>query len=648
MLSYERIRRKQNDDTFWTSYSDLATVLSILFLTLYVVATLHTTAVSVLERQGVAEAKKEVEALKEQVRAYEVLKEDYVANANTAETKMYDDLLSQMTLLERGALEEKEKLMKQAAEANEKEASLNRYQKIIKGVIESNMIARKEITKRDKTIEQKNKGLSDLRKSIQDKEKKIAQNRAEIAQIQKNLEVSVYRLNQTKRQSTKAKEALRANIQRLQKESATRVASLRLESQRAEEELKQTQNLVQQKSKQLAQTQSQLQSAEEERENAQVKLEKEREEFQQSIHREQAEHEARMAEEQNRFEESLKKEKLSAQEQLARERKHLEKVEQEKAEYDTRMKGLSKQLKLTREQIASQGESYQEALRQLREDHESKLAEARGLYEKSLSKEKLSGQEQLARERDYRSKVEAEKNAYNSRVQGLSSALEQSKVAAVAQGQAYQGKIRSLSSENQGMQKELVELREREEQRKELARRIQENFAKGGVSANINPKTGEALINFGEEYFDTGKSSLKEGMRKVLERALPLYAKSILQDKNLADKIASVEIVGFASPTFKGAYVNPRDLSAEAKRAVDYNMDLSYQRAKSIFDYVFKPDQMEFPYRKELLPLVKVTGQGYLKAEGAKGDKPLSGEEYCTRYDCTKAQKVVIKFHFKE
>jgi hypothetical protein len=134
-------------------------------------------------------------------------------------------------------------------------------------------------------------------------------------------------------------------------------------------------------------------------------------------------------------------------------------------------------------------------------------------------------------------------------------------------------------------------------------------------------------------------------MQQILQKAIPVYAQSILEDPAIAKKISSVEISGFASPTYKGKYVDPRDLSPEVRKAVNYNLDLSYQRAKSIFEYVFDQDRMKYKHQRELLALSKVTGQGYLRAQGAS-TSGLTDEQYCNRYDCTKSQRVLIKFNF--
>jgi hypothetical protein len=118
----------------------------------------------------------------------------------------------------------------------------------------------------------------------------------------------------------------------------------------------------------------------------------------------------------------------------------------------------------------------------------------------------------------------------------------------------------------------------------------------------------------------------------------------------VAKEISSVEIIGFSSPTYKGRYVDPQSLKDEDKTAISYNLDLSYNRAKSIFSYIFDKQNMVYQHQKELLPLVKVTGRSFL-AEEVKGRDIASGlshNDYCAKYNCEKSQKVIIKFNLKD
>jgi hypothetical protein len=139
-------------------------------------------------------------------------------------------------------------------------------------------------------------------------------------------------------------------------------------------------------------------------------------------------------------------------------------------------------------------------------------------------------------------------------------------------------------------------------------------------------------------------------MKTTLKKFVPNYSKSLFDDPKIAKEIQSLEIIGFSSPTYRGKYVDPQSLKEEDRTAIDYNLDLSYNRAKSIFSYMFDKKSMTYKYQKEMLPLVKVTGRSFL-AEEMKGRDIASGipiKEYCAKYDCDKSQKVIIKFNLKD
>src|SRR5690606_2806687 len=104
------------------------------------------------------------------------------------------------------------------------------------------------------------------------------------------------------------------------------------------------------------------------------------------------------------------------------------------------------------------------------------------------------------------------------------------------------------------------------------------------------------------------------------------------------------------SPTYRGKYVDPQSLSQDDRTAVNYNLDLSYQRARSIFNQIFDTKKMQYENQKKLLPLVKVTGRSFL-SDGVKGKDLKSGmdhKEYCAKYNCKKEQKVIIKFNLRD
>jgi outer membrane protein OmpA-like peptidoglycan-associated protein len=158
------------------------------------------------------------------------------------------------------------------------------------------------------------------------------------------------------------------------------------------------------------------------------------------------------------------------------------------------------------------------------------------------------------------------------------------------------------------------------------------------------------MLSFGNQYFQSGHAELQPGMREILVKAMPAYSSSLFGDPKIAEKIQSVEIVGFASPTYQGRYIDPSSLSQTDRKAVNYNLDLSYQRARAIFNYAFDTDKMTFKHQKQMLPLVKVTGRSFL-AEGQGNGKsrvPADSDKSCDKGDCAKARRVIIKFTLKD
>jgi hypothetical protein len=186
--------------------------------------------------------------------------------------------------------------------------------------------------------------------------------------------------------------------------------------------------------------------------------------------------------------------------------------------------------------------------------------------------------------------------------------------------------------------------------RRQLAKTIAEQLQKSGLKGNVDGRTGEVTLDFGAEYFDTGSTALKPGMRSTLDRFIPAYAKSLFSDPKVADKIANVEIVGFASATYQGRYVNPKSTEASDKQAIDYNLKLSFGRANSIFKHMLNENNLSKADRDKLLPILKVVGRGYLPDGMSAADLPnnMSGKQFCQQYNCQKAQKVVIKFNMKD
>ena len=117
---------KHDGDSMWTSYSDLFLGLSIIFLLLFVSASLKQGTDGVKQNIEYKILKKENEDLQQQIKAYETLKQDYLQKqASNEETDNYKELMDKLALLQDEAKDEKTKLRVQANENEKKEKALS-------------------------------------------------------------------------------------------------------------------------------------------------------------------------------------------------------------------------------------------------------------------------------------------------------------------------------------------------------------------------------------------------------------------------------------------------------------------------------------------------------------------------------------------
>ena len=596
-FNYEKIRSKmEHGGNQWTGYSDLFLVLSVVFLLLYVVSNLRSGTVSIASRSAVKAAQIESNELKRQIKTYEVLKDDYLKKgASQDEVEMYQELMGKLNLLEDGAKQESNTLYRKAQDAQDKQNALNRYQQVVKNIINANLVAQSRLKKRedvivdkDQDLEQKDQVVDQLSVNIQDRERELDKNNQTISQIENQLSTRVQQLRNAYATNKRSKAELSEKIKKLNDESQQQITALQQTNNKVAKELYSAQAEVEVKTKE-----SQTLSAELTRK--QSELASKQAQYRESIDSMKASHDAAVARDRAEFEKNLRSAKLSADERVAKEKAYRDGIERKYATYNQKLQGMNDQLAKTQGTLSSL-EGSNKAL-------SSKLADVNG---------KLGS----------------------------------------AQGQLSQtkGKLAEVSGRLGSTQGELAAAQQKLSVQRKLAERIQENFAKAGISADVDLKTGDVTIRFANEYFDTGSSTLKNGMREKVEKMIPVYAKSLFEDDKIVKRISSVEVVGFASPTYQGKYVNPESLSTENRAAVNYNMDLSYQRAKGVFEYVFDTNKMKFTHQKQLLPLVKVSGRSYLAAEQGM-ERGIAGgkmDNFCKVNDCHKSQKVIIKFNLKD
>ena len=598
-FDYNKIKGKQEENNQWASYSDLFMVLSIVFLLLYVVASVRSGTFSLQKQIQMQEMEEQNADLKNQIQAYNALKEGYLEQeATKREQKVYKALMDKLTLLKEEQKEEKDDLRQKAAENEKKEMALNKYQQLIRNIVNTNMIAKSRIKRRDKIIVKKQEVISEKQKIIETKKKEIkklettvsqkkrviAKNKKQISSINSNLDKQIKRLRASRKKLKLTKRQLSGKIRNLQKTSKRKILSLKKKNTTI--------------SKQLSSTTS----------------------------------------------------------RLVAEKRAIKEKTQKISELSVQMSQAQSKLSKTKTELVQakkQNREQEQQLEELQTTYKSQLKRKQQLFQARLKVEKLSALEKSKRIAAFQQKIAREKIDHLKQVKSLNSLISNTKTELVetkSKNKRYVASISNLKSEKKTLSKDLKSAKAIIDAKKKIAAAIRTNFKKAGIDAKIDGKSGDVTLSFGKNYFDTGRAKLKNNMRKTLNKFVPIYAKSLFNDVKIAKKIESVEIVGFASPTYGGKYISPTSLRPEDREAIQYNLNLSIDRAKSIFNHMFDTSKLKYHHQQVLRKKVKVTGRGYFTAKDApkhiKSGMPR--QDFCNKYDCQKAQKVIIKFNLED
>lgn len=538
-FNYEKHKGHHSQDSFWTSYSDLFLGLSTIFLMLYVVSSLRTGTDALRGQIENQKLTMQVDELQHQLNMYESVKNDYIHNqASKDETQEYQELMDKLTLLQEDAKTEKDRLVQEALENEKKVKALNKYQQMVRNVLNANKMAKAKIINRDDLIKDqdqeiavKETAIKGLQQDIAQKTQLIEQGEQEIAATRESLEKRQKELRAAYKANKMNKAKFESKMAAIRGEAEAKVAALNNAN---------------------AQYQAQLQTA-----NAQL----------------------------GRTQSDLAK----TQGLLAKKEGEALGLQGKLGEAQGQLGAVKGQLQATQGQLSATS---------------GKLAAAEGQLDETKNQVgHLKGQ------------------------------------LGDAKGQIGAMKGRLAATEGQ-----LAQARAEIEARKSVADEIRKGFAKAGVKADIDLQTGDVVLDFGQTYFDSGSDRLKREMKGVLEKAMPTYAKSLFGNPKVANKISAVEIIGFASPTYQGRYIDPHSNKAEDKQALKYNMDLSYRRANSIFSYMLDEQNVKFNHQRELLSLMKVSGRSFLEVMKVQGRNIATASEFCKQNDCKKAQRVIIRF----
>jgi chromosome segregation ATPase len=631
-FDYDKVAHKDGEhSSWWTSYADLFMMLSIVFLLMYVASSLRAGSNGFQQQSENRRLAQKAEALESEIKVYNTLKDESLRKEQSQkEQEVYNKLMSKLSLLKEEAKDEKNQLRAKAKENEEKEFALNQYQSMIKSIINANVLAKSQIARRDKMIVAKDATIEEKKAKIVEMEQTITHDEEQIRTISAKLDDRIQALRREQKFAHWTKSQLEKKIAAVRQDSARKIQQIERNKEALQEELGEVKETLDTTNQELAQTSQNLQQTSQnlqakQAENAALaqKLEADKGRYLAEMQGLKAQHDAKLAAERAAFEDGLRKQQLTAAARAKKLADFAADAERKAGELEGKLNGLRGKVAETENKLAGTQNALAGTQAKL-QGTEAKLAGTSAALA-GTAKALQGTQAKLA---------------------GTSAALAgtQSKLAG-----AEAEKSRALAAVG-SLKDDLAKTRAIANARQTLAKALTDQFAKAGMKGNVDGRTGEVTLDFGGEYFDTGSTNLKPKMMMTLDKFIPIYARSLFSDPKLADKIANVEVVGFASSTYKGKYVNPTSTSTGDKEAIEYNLKLSFGRANSIFKHVLNQGKLSDAEREKLLPLMKVVGRGYLPEGKTPADIPtgMPEKDFCAKYNCQKAQKVVVKFNMKD
>lgn len=602
-----------SSDSFWASYSDLFLGLSTIFLLLYVVASLRTGTDAIRSQIDNQKLTMENEELRGQLKMYENVRADYMEKAAKDEVQEYKELMDKLTLLQEEAKSDQERLAMESLENERKAKALNKYQQMVRNIINANKVAKNKLITRNDFIQEQDLTIDQQKENIDNLEKDVEQKRDQIERGEMQIAATKEALNQSKKELLKAfknnqitRQVFEEKTKQLQAASDRKVRNLLAANQQVEAQLNQINQQLEGTQNALAQTEAKAR----ELETKTVQLSQEKQGLQSQTR---ALAQAKAA---------IEREKMGLE-------KDLDGLEKQKAglEAETRNLASAKRsleqetsaLKGSLNQAKGEADSLKGQIAGLKSAFAAEQAKGRAALDAEIRKGQMDAAERGRREEELRRGLARKEKEMNDKIAGL------------------QGSLRDTEGQ-------LAKAREEMDARREIAREIRKGFAAAGIKADIDMQTGEVVLDFGDHYFESDSAALKNEMKDIIEKAMPVYSRSLFGNNKVASKISAVEIIGFASPTYQGRFVDPRSSKTEDKAALKYNMDLSYRRANSIFSYLLEGTKGEFEHQKNLMSLMKVSGRSFLEVMKVPVRGPATAAQFCKVNDCKKAQRVIVRF----
>ena len=586
----------------FASYSDLFMVIAFIFLFLYVVSNVRNGIISISKQY---QHKKELEELKKQLSLSDEKLERNLNNEQyRAEKKSYENLLREFDVIASSADKDLQKQKEVLDLHITRKNNISKYHRFVKKIIQA--------TVKNKMI------VKDQRKELKVVKNNLEEQSSQLNIVkEKNQEISKIK-NKVLRESDYYKKMAKINYEGIMHVRSNMNNRL-----------------------------NQVSDAKDKIFDEKNKYEKLASQYKESIS--QKELNIKQMEEQNKQLSSEINQREEKNEQIQKIVKKLQEEDQKKTEDLKEIKESISQKELDIKQMAEKNKQLSSEINQ-REEKNEQIQE----IVKKLQEEDLKKTEDLKEMKILAENNEKFKKQYQQMTDEQSEMREQL--------QNFENKSNDLSEQISSLNKEKNKITDKyktiermvaskDEIRKELADRLKKYLKNDGKNLEIDAESGDVVFKFHKVYFSYDSYILKKEMKKELKEFIPNYAHALFGDEKLAAEIRSIELIGFASPTYRKKYIDPQNIKDKRElAAMSYNLDLSYKRAKSIFKYFFHNDKFTFKYQTKMLPFIKVAGVGYLKSKTFVR-KPASDQinnmGFCGIYDCSPGHIVKIKFNIK-
>lgn len=147
----------------------------------------------------------------------------------------------------------------------------------------------------------------------------------------------------------------------------------------------------------------------------------------------------------------------------------------------------------------------------------------------------------------------------------------------------------------------------------------------------FDPSNNAILILAGRsDLFKKASSELEERTQRLLKR-LDLFIKGQLASE--LSKFSKIELIGHASPSYRGKPIEPR---FAPKSAQLFNQKLSLERATSARNFL-----------SQLSPKLPMIARGAGFYNPIQRTPATAPEDRCGEYDCSLSRRLEVKFHLK-